>query len=328
MAAEANIHDIAAGWLMRMLAAPLPAGDAARLQRWLHADPRHAEALDAARAAWALAGDLGDAPAMAAERRRALTFRVADGAPTSARASAAASAATSRPWRAVAAAAAVAGLLFTAQPPPAQAFETQRGQSLRAVLADGSVIALNTDSRIVVRYGWVTNTVVVERGEAEITPATGLHRPLRVRVNAIEVRATAGVAIRDYGDGAAVLALGAPVEVRAPGAVPVQLAAAQRGLVAPGRPLQIASVDTARALAWRHGQLIFDSTSLAAAFAEFGRYGGAEVTIAPDIAGLTVSGAYRTGDMRTFLDALPAIHPVRWRQVAPGRVRIERASAS
>lgn len=340
---EGDIFDTAAAWQARLVAAPLPPAEAAALLAWLRADVRHAEALEAARAGWALAGELAEVPALVAERRRARTLRLAEGA-FAPPATPAATATAPRPapwplsrpltgaprprrWAGLAAAAAIAGVLVAGQPPPAQAFETAHGEALRAVLADGSTILLNTDSRVVVAYGWFVNTVTIERGEAEVTPAPkvmlGLHRALHVRVNGAEARPEASVAVRDFGDSASVIALAAPVELRRPGAAPVVLGPADRGLLEGGRRLRVARVDPAQALAWRQGQLIFDHSSLAAAATEFERYASVRISVAPEVAGLEVSGAYRTRDMRAFLDALPAIHPVRWRQVAPGAVRIE-----
>lgn len=322
-----DVFETAARWLARLQAAPLGPAEQAALKTWLRADPRHAEALDAARAVWTLSGELADAPVLAAERRRARTLRLADPANDRAPDMADPEPQAVRPprWRMLAAAAAIAGVMVTAQPPPAQAFETARGQSMQAVLADGSRIALNTESRVVVRYGWFVNTVTIEHGEAEVTPAGGLHRPLRIAVNDIELRPQGSVAVRDHGDGAAVLAVGAPVDLHRPGAAPVRLAAAERGTLAPGKALHIGRADPAQALAWRQGQVVFDHVDLAAAAAEFERYGHARLTVAPDVRGLQVSGAYRTSDVRAFLDALPAIHPVRWRTTATGEIRIEAA---
>jgi transmembrane sensor len=321
---------VAARWLARLHAAPLDAGDQAALKAWLCADARHAEALDAARAVWALSGELATSETLVAERRRALTLRLADPARDLVGDAAnddPAKVQKSSPmrWRMVAAVAGLAVLLVTAQPPPAQAFETARGQSLQAVLADGSIIALNTGSRVVVHYGWFVNTATIEHGEAEITPAAGLHRPLRISVNGAELRPQGSVAVRDHGDSSTVLAVAAPVELRAPGAAPIRLDVAQRGTLATGGAARVARADPAHVLAWRQGQVIFDHASLGAAAAEFERYGNARVTVDPAVRGLEVSGAYRTSDMRAFLDALPAIHPVRWRRTTAGDIRIEPA---
>lgn len=325
---DVDAFDAAARWLSRLQAAPLSAADETALKAWLAADLRHAEALDAACAIWDMSGDLGNAPTLVAERRRALTLRLAgDGDLAAANDSAPAASPGRRRWRALAAAAASLALVITAMPPPAQAFETARGQSLQAVLADGSRITLNTDSRVVVDYGWFSNTVSIERGEAEVTPASGLARPLRVTVNGTELWPQGSIAVRDIGSTATVLAVAAPVELRQAGAAPVLLGTAQRGTIAPGRALVVGRADPAQALAWQQGQVIFDRTSLADAAAEFARYGDARLTIADDVRDLRVSGAYRTSDVRAFLDALPAIHKVRWHKTAAGEIRIEAADS-
>lgn len=326
--APEDAFDGAARWLARLHAGPLGHGDRAALKAWLAADPRHAEAMEAATRAWTLAGELGDAPALTAERRRALTLRLADTSDLAPPAANDAAPARATRWRMMAAAAAVVGLVVTAQPPPAQAFETARGQTLRAVLADGSVIALNTASRAVVDYGWFSTTVTITEGEAEVTPATGLHRPLKVRVNEAEVHTDASVAVRRDGAASTVTAVAGPAEVSRPGAAPLALAAATSGTLQPGLAPRLAVVKPAAVLAWQRGQVVFEGADLAAALAEFERYGPARVSLDPRVAPLRVSGAYRTSDLSAFLAALPAIHPVRVRRAGDGSVRIEPAPAT
>jgi transmembrane sensor len=314
--------DAAARWLARLHAGPLGDREAAALKAWIAADPRHAAALDAVSTAWTRAGDLCGAPALTAERRRALTLRLADAADLAPAANDDAPPRHRPRWRGLAAAAAVAGLVVTAQPPPAQAFETARGQTLRAVLADGSVIALNTASRAEVDYGWFGTTVTITEGEAEVTPARGLHRPLTVRVNEAELDPEASVAVRKQGETSTVTAVAGPVAVNRPGAPPLALAAATSGTLRPGAPARLAAVQPAAVLAWQRGQVVFDSVTLAGALAEFRRYGEARISVDPRLAPLTVSGAYRTSDLAAFLEALPAIHPVRVEQRSDGSVRI------
>jgi transmembrane sensor len=323
---DVDVFDEAARWLARVQEAPLCAADERALKAWLAADRRNAEAMDVACAVWEMSDDLGDAPALVAERRRALTLRLAgDGDFAAANDAAPAAIPGQRRWRALAAAAASLALVVTAMPPPAQAFETARGQSLQAVLADGSRITLNTDSRVVVDYGWFSNTISIEKGEAEVTPASGPGRPLRIAVNGTELWPQGSVAVRDLGSTSTVLAVAAPVELRQPGAAPVLLGVAERGTVMPGRALAVGRANPAQALAWQQGQVIFDHTDLASAAAEFARYGDARLIVAADVRDLKVSGAYRTSDIRAFLDALPAIHPVRWHKTTAGEIRIESA---
>jgi transmembrane sensor len=300
-------------------------GERAALKAWLAASPRHTEAMDAATTAWTLAGALGGAPALAADRRRALTLRLADASHVPVAANDDQPARTPR-WRGLATAGAVAGLIVTAQPPPAQAFETARGQTLNAVLADGSLIKLNTASRAVVDYGWFSTTVTIAAGEAEVIPAPGWHRPLRVRVNDADLRAGSSVVVRKDSAAATVTAVDGPVEISRPGAAPLALAAATSGTLRPGTAVRLAAVKPEAVLAWQRGQVVFDGTSLGGALAEFERYGVARISVDPRVAPLTVSGAYRTSDLTAFLSALPAVLPVTVRHRGDGSVRIEPAA--
>jgi transmembrane sensor len=59
-----------------------------------------------------------------------------------------------------------------------------------------------------------------------------------------------------------------------------------------------------KATAWQRGLLIFDNTTLAAAAAEFNRYGSIKISISGAAADLRVSGVYGIGDTASFAQAM------------------------
>jgi transmembrane sensor len=71
----------------------------------------------------------------------------------------------------------------------------------------------------------------------------------------------------------------------------------------PGRALALSS--------WSEGRLVFEDETLRRAVAEMNRYGAARITIADAAAGrVRISGAFRTGEVQPFLDALEMGFPV------------------
>lgn len=70
--------------------------------------------------------------------------------------------------------------------------------------------------------------------------------------------------------------------------------------------------DTAQAGLWRAGRVNFDSTPLAEALAEFGRYSDIHLVVRdPWVAGLRVSGSFDLRRVDAFERALPQVLPVR-----------------
>src|SRR5262249_23629329 len=64
------------------------------------------------------------------------------------------------------------------------------------------------------------------------------------------------------------------------------------------------AVDTAQALAWREGKLIFDNEPLARVAARMNNYGTTTVVVAGAAADLRVSGVFKAGDTEAFVDAM------------------------
>jgi transmembrane sensor len=61
-------------------------------------------------------------------------------------------------------------------------------------------------------------------------------------------------------------------------------------------------------LAWKRGEAVFDNASLPEALAEMNRHSAAPIMADPSLAGLRISGLYRTGDNAGFARAVAALH--------------------
>jgi transmembrane sensor len=201
-----------------------------------------------------------------------------------------------------------AARLFDKAPAAAgRVYQTGVGERLTIGLADGSTAILNTASRLRVAYSDRERRLVLEDGEALFTVAKGQPRPFVV---------TAG--------GRSITAHGTEFDVRldsrtlkvalVEGVVSVRAAADAREvrlaprdvLVAEGNLTSVRSgSDLAAFVGWRDGLVMFDNATLAEAAAEMNRYlEQPRLEIEPAVAGLRLSGAFRTGQTAAFLEAL------------------------
>ncbi|MFT4196003.1 FecR family protein, partial [Ottowia sp.] len=190
-------------------------------------------------------------------------------------------------------------------------------QERRAVeLPDGSRVELDVATRLAVSRHLRSRRVALEQGRALFEVQPSAWRPFTVDAGAASVRVL-GTAfdVRRTGEGA-----GDEVTITVlRGRVAVTGAAGAGTVLETGGQLHAhagqlgasATVDAADATAWRQGQLVFQRTPLAEVLAEIARYTGRPVRLAdPSLAGLEVSGVYRTANTQALLALLPTFLPV------------------
>lgn len=221
-------------------------------------------------------------------------------------------------------------------------YRTQLGGFAQVVLEDGTRAQLNTASEIRVRMGYRGRDVQLTRGEVLFDVAHDASRPFTV--------VAANTSVRAVGTSFAVRLRGQrQVEVMvAQGTVAVQtlsranpparsmLSAGDTLLtgVGPDRPAHGGTDVISHKLAWTHGRIWLDQTTLVDAVAEFNRYNRRQVTIAdPSIASLRMGGAFNATDPDAFVTALSHVFPVEAvpAQHTPGSpdvLRLIRAPAS
>jgi transmembrane sensor len=75
-------------------------------------------------------------------------------------------------------------------------------------------------------------------------------------------------------------------------------------------------------LGWRNGVIVFDSTQLSAAAAEFNRYGGKKLVIADSAAAkLKIEGTFQLNNVEAFADAVQVAFGLRV-ETRPDEIRI------
>ncbi|WP_069066320.1 FecR family protein [Sphingobium sp. RAC03] len=192
-------------------------------------------------------------------------------------------------------------------------YETAKGEMLRVALPDGSVVNLNTASRIEVRFTPQTRTVILTRGEALFDVAKNKAVPFVVEAGDARVRAvgTAFTVRRQADRAVGVIVSEGVVELsrRNVATRPVRLVQGMRAAVDPAAasPIETARISPdaiAQELYWREGMIAFRDTSLAQAAAEFARYNDEKIMIAdPLIAQETITGLFVANDPHGFAKA-------------------------
>ncbi len=201
---------------------------------------------------------------------------------------------------------------------------TEVGLTREVDLPDGSVMHLNTDSRVEVRFTEFERRIVLNRGEVYFAVAKQAARPFVVQARGVDVKAVGtafNVRLRD--EAVDVLVTEGVVKV----ASPAPAAAAEKAAGAPvaaGEALRIVDVSPNRegtqaalvavpvaapkikqALAWQENRLDFDETPLGEVVAELNRYSRHRLVIGDaQLESQRFGGSLPVSDYLTFVKML------------------------
>jgi transmembrane sensor len=209
-------------------------------------------------------------------------------------------------------AAAAAGVYFVAtqQSAYASVYETSVGEQKHVVLADGTLVFLDTNTRLHASLDREIRLIALERGRCNIHVMETDKRPFIV--DAATQRIVAGHTVFDVerdGDdicvvllqGSATTAGGETSRVLRPGD---RFTAGRAGA-------RIDRPNLTPLLAWQTGQAIFDNETLTDAIREMNRYSTVRLEVSdPAVAGMRVSGVYRVGDNVSFARSVAQLLPV------------------
>jgi len=307
-----QIEAEAATWVIRLEQGPLRDDERQDLDRWLGDDPLHRAVFERARSTWAELGELRAAPGTLLDDVAAR--------PSFVRAAGRRSAAATMGRAAAVLALAILGaglgrfwfgdpvLMLEAD------YRTTPAETRSVTLADGSVVQLNTDSALAVRFDGGQRRVELLAGEAYFIVA-----PLRENESRPFIVAAAnGTATalgtefmvdRD-GGGADVTVVEHRVEVAA--TTPRQERSSI--VLSPGQSVRYEraggmgkarEVNLQRATAWRRGELVFDKARLVDVVAALNRYRRGRIVIVDSaLAERRVSGFFRTNDLDGALSSI------------------------
>jgi len=230
-------------------------------------------------------------------------------------------------WAAGFGAALAAGLAVVVMPPAiihpasAQAYATAKGQHQRVTLADGSLIDLDAETQLRVRFQGSERRVALVEGQAIFDVVHDASRPFVVEAG--------GRLVRDVGTQFDVRARGGQLTVtvargrvevtpQAPGSAAAQgqdvlLGPGQRfELDAPTAAPQLSAVDPQETFSWRSGRLVYRARPLGEVVADLNRQFVEQITIAdPELAKLPITGVIVLDNPRAVMSRLSLLLPIR-----------------
>ncbi len=308
---QSAIENEASQWIAKLDGGSLSVSDLRELRRWVNQSSRHRSVLEDMAARWDMLDVL--VFTQAADRQATATSH--------------------RSWpRMAAMAAAVVLIALTAvfvneqggiSPELSEldqtTYYTDIGEQKSVTLSDGSVITINTNSRLHVDFSKEERNLSLEQGEAffEVAKST---RPFKVSAgrgqvvalgtafavrltssNVVEVDVTEGVVNVSRIDVAG-------TDTDSPDNAKAQIFnAGDRGRISDSVEL-IDTVDLEvleRQLSWREGMLVFNGESLEDVILQISRYTPIEFVISdPSLRNLKIGGYFQIGDTEVLLDTL------------------------
>jgi transmembrane sensor len=286
----------------------------AGVRRWLAEDPRHPQAFELATDAWQRSGNL---PAHLPEEPRpavplAASLRMRHS-----------SRLTRVGFAGTAVLALVLATVFYLLKDPS--LSTGYAEQKTVELSDGTEVTLNANSRVSVDYTDRLRKVTLTRGEALFNVTKHQTRPFVVIIGSRKVIALGtsfevrredtteqGFTVTLIEGRVAIEPLAAPDLLPVEPADAILLNSGQRLRFAANSPDSVDSPAIDKVTAWRHGQLIFEDTSIREAAKEFNRYGKRRLAIDPSVSEeLRVGGVFRIGDPDSFAHAMANAYHLR-----------------
>lgn len=206
-------------------------------------------------------------------------------------------------------------------------FETERGKQRTVTLADHSVVTLNTNTRLHVRFTLMHRELELLRGQALFQVCRDWFRPFYVHANETAVKATGtqfAMQLKNDGDVETAVAEGevtvtprstaGPAATPAGAAKPILAKAGDTVIVTPAGHTDVTHAGNSgveRGLKWREGKIAFDQGSLAQWVEEFNRYNHRTLQVDDNrIAQLLITGEFKATDPDTFARALRATYGI------------------
>ena len=224
-------------------------------------------------------------------------------------------------------------------------FATALGEQRKVTLEDGSIVHVNTQSEIAIRYTDDKRIVQLLRGEALFDVAHNPSRPFRVMAgdtiaeavgttfNVYRTQAGASVAVID--GKVAVTAPGARLEAEQEAGDPAAavartddgrllLEAGQKAEVAnASNTVRVAAANIKAVSSWSVGQLIFESERLSAIAEQFNRYNRIRIIIDDKKLGMTeLSGVFDADDPESLISTLEVMGGVLVDRSDPNIIRM------
>ena len=314
---QTTVRDDAARWFVRLQEPAVSVDEQQRFDAWLEEHPQHRDEFQLLQGLWT-AADLLPAPRLKAlcetpptrrERRPLLRYAVA---------------------ASVVAVALGLGLFSGLNHPQGYnvEFATALGERKHVALPDGSVIDLNSRSRLQVRFEKDRRLIELTEGEAMFSVEHDTSRPFVVQAGSgkVTVTGTRFDVRRDVTQTRVAVEQGT-VRVQGRDAADADFISLTAGLGtridAQGKVAPAYAVNPVELTAWRSGKLVFNNASLSEVAEEVSRYRDKPLKVSnPAVANLRLTSVFKSDNTDALLKALPNILPVAVRTLADGSQEI------
>lgn len=209
-------------------------------------------------------------------------------------------------------------------------YETDVGAQQIVRLDDGSVLRLNTDSKVAIHFGRKQRTVRLLRGEGFFEVAHDLSRPFVVEAGATRVRALGTkFDVRRLRAGTQVTLLEGRVQVTRESRPEAWTLKPNQQVTVNGMVTAPQLADAAATSSWTTGRVRFHETPLVAAVAEMNRYSRTKIVLDADhLLDVRVNGMFETGNTQAFLSAVTELFRLEAVTTPDGVVLRSRAGSS
>ena len=312
--ANEPLEEIAAGWVARQRSGAMSEQEARDLEVWLDRDGAHRDAFEHVEGVWRASAGLRTDPQIMVLRDAAMSAHplrrprwLAGGA-----AAAAMMLAILGGWGLLSPETSPARAVIGA--PREQVFSTGVGQTASVTLGDGSIVTLDTNTRVRAHETVDRRLIRLDRGQAFFTVAHDRSRPFVVAAGGKTITAL-GTAFNVRLDGGRVEVILTEGRVKVAGSKPPLLAPLPMTVpvadMTPGSRLvaaddwRIVKVDVKEATSWRQGQLVFVRRPLGDVAREINRYSEKKIVIRDeDLARSPITGGFAVGDVDAFVEAV------------------------
>lgn len=193
---------------------------------------------------------------------------------------------------------------------PDSGVSTNIGEQRVLALEDGTLVILNTQTRVVVNYDSRERRIQLKEGEALFEVAKRADWPFYVTAGDRTIRAlgTSFAVRRDEDRVAVTLVEGSvtvtPTDDASAEIPPVALTPGERVVFEPSQPAKADRPQIEKLLAWQRREVALTDVALAEAVAEMNRYSREQLVAQTDTLPIRVTGLFRAGDSMSFARAV------------------------
>ena len=214
--------------------------------------------------------------------------------------------------------------LFIWQEHRFEVYRTRAGERRVVTLADGSQIALDSQSEVRVRYSARARELALVSGQARFDVAHDVERPFSVSAEGHKVIATGTAFNVDLLGSDLLVTLIEGHVTTDPGSTDrIVLDAGEQLVISASAKPSVNRVNVDHATAWESGRLIFENERLSAVVARVSRYGARPILVDDEqTSSLRISGVFHEGDVDGFVSTLVSYLSVSAQQARDGSIRL------